>query len=199
MKGIDVSAHNENINWHRVHDAGIDFAIVRTGAGLSIPDDFKNTVCAAKEAGLMVGAYHYSYALTPKRAVEEAKFCRRIIDDAGMLIELPVFFDMEDADGYKKRHGFDFSRRNVTAICKALLDTLGLNAGVYASYDWLERLIDWQALGCPVWNAQWSKTDYLQGMMWQFTDHLVVDGKVYDGNIIYDGVHRAGCDPWANG
>ena len=196
MKGIDVSAHNENINWRRVHDAGIDFAIVRTGAGLSIQDDFKNTVYAAKEAGLLVGAYHYSYALTPKRAVEEALFCRQIIDDAGMLLELPVWFDMEDADGYKERHGFVFSRRNVTAICKAFLDTIGLKAGVYASYDWFERLIDWQALGCAVWNAQWSKNDYLQGMMWQFTDRLIIDGKSYDGNIIYDRLHKAGCDPW---
>ena len=197
MKGIDVSYHNENVNWQAVKDAGIDFAIVRTGAGLSIQDDFQKTVYAAKEAGLLVGAYHYSYALTPSKAAQEAVFCQRIIEEAGMLLELPVFFDMEDADGYKERHSFDFSRRNITAICKAFLDTIELTAGIYASYGWLENLIDWQSLNCPVWNAQWGSHDYLQGMLWQFTDKLTIDGKIFDGNYLYDDTHKAGLAPWA--
>ncbi len=195
MKGIDVSYHNENVDWRAVKDAGFDFAIVRTGAGLSIQDDFKSTAYAAKEAGLLVGAYHYSYALTPSRATQEAVFCRNIINDAGMLLELPVFFDMEDADGYKQRHGFDFSKHNITAICKAFLDNIE-QSGVYSSYDWFEKFIDWQKLGCPVWNAQWAKSDYLQGMMWQFTDKFRIGDRLFDANILYDDTHKAGLNPW---
>ena len=185
MKGIDVSAYNENIDWRRLRDLGIEFAIIRTGAGLSIQDEFARTVSAAKDAGMLCGAYHYSYALTPARAAQEALFCRRIIDDAGCLLELPVWFDMEDADRYKARHGFEFSRRNVTNICRAFLETIGLNCGVYSSYNWLEKWIDWRALGCAVWNAQWGANDFIRGMMWQYTDRLILDGKAYDGNIIY--------------
>ena len=196
MKGIDISAHNERVPYKRLKNYGIEFVIVRTGAGLTIKDDFKRSVYAAKEAGLMVGAYHYSYALTPYRATQEAAYCRDIIDDAGMLLELPVFFDMEDADGYKARHGFKFNQNNITGICRGFLDTIGLNAGIYASFDWLDKWIDWQSLGCAVWNAQWSKNDYLQGMMWQYTDRLNIEGRYYDGNILYDGRHRAGVDPW---
>lgn len=185
MKGVDVSWHNKNVDWAGLRSAGIEFAIVRTGAGLSIRDDFASTVGAAKRAGMLVGAYHYSYALTPSRAAQEAMYCRRIIDDAGFMLELPVFFDMEDADGYKDRHGFRFNRRNVTAICKAFLDTIGLNAGVYASYSWLTDWIDWQALGCPVWNAQWGPRDDIKGYLWQFTDNLHIGGCVFDGNIMH--------------
>ena len=100
-------------------------------------------------------------------------------------MELPVFYDMEDADCYKRNHGFDDSAENVTAICKAFLDNIGLNTGVYASLDWLENKINWQDLGCAVWNAQWGASDDLKGYMWQYTDSLVIDGRNFDGNILY--------------
>lgn len=188
MKGVDVSIFNHPVDWQAVKAAGYDFAICRTGYGKSNYDEsFITNVNGAHNAGLICGAYHYSYALTPADAIKEAIFCKRIINEAGCLLELPVWFDMEDDDGYKSRHYFDFSRRNVTKICKAFLDTIKpLNAGVYASYSWLERLIDWKGLGCPVWNAQWSSKDFLQGMMWQWTDSLNIGGKLFDGNILYD-------------
>lgn len=138
-------------------------------------------------APLVCGAYHYSYALNPADAIIEADFCKRIIHEAGVVLELPVFFDMEDADGYKARHGFDFSKRNVTVICRAFLDTIKpLDCGVYASYSWLQDYIDWQSLGCAVWNAQWGFRDDFKGFMWQFTDKLQIGDKQFDGNILYD-------------
>ena len=188
MRGIDVSIHNAPVDWQAVKAAGMDFAICRTGYGKNgVDDSFIANVEGAHNAGLICGAYHYSYALTPSDAIPEAHFCKRIIDEAGVLLELPVWFDMEDADGYKRRHGFDFTRRNVTDICRAFLDNIKpLDCGVYASYSWLESYIDWRDLGVAVWNAQWSSTDFLQGYMWQFTETLNIGGKLFDGNIIYD-------------
>ena len=187
MKGIDVSIFNDVIDWCAVKDAGIEFAICRTGYGKSgLDETFARNVNDAHRHGLICGAYHYSYALTPSDAITEALFCKRIIHEAGVLLELPVFFDMEDADGYKLRHGFSLTRRNVTNICRAFLDTIQpLNCGVYASYSWLTDFIDWQELGCPVWNAQWSSHDDIKGFMWQFTDSLDIGGKLFDGNILY--------------
>ena len=188
MKGVDVSTFNEYVDWHALKDKGIDFAICRTGFGQNgIDETFIRNVVAAHAAGIKCGAYHYSYALTPSAAAQEAIFCKQIIQDSGLLLELPVFFDMEDADGFKKRHDFSFSRRNVTNICRAFLDTIQpLDCGVYASYSWLEDFIDWQSLNCPIWNAQWGSRDFLQGYMWQFTDKLIIGGKPFDGNILYD-------------
>ena len=188
MRGIDVSIHNVPVDWQAVKAAGIDFAICRTGYGKNgVDESFQANVEGAHEAGLVCGAYHYSYALTKADAVNEALFCKKIIDDSGVLLELPVWFDMEDADGYKRRHGFTFTKRNVTDICRAFLDNIKpLDCGIYASFSWLEEFIDWRKLGCSVWNAQWGKHDYLQGYMWQFTDTLNIGGKLFDGNILYD-------------
>lgn len=187
-KGVDVSWHNGYIDWQALKDAGIDFAICRTGYGKSgLDDSFQRNVIGAQSVGMKCGAYHYSYALTPGDAIVEADFCKRIIHEAGVLLELPVWFDIEDADGYKERNRFRFTRHNVTNICRAFLDAIKpLDCGVYASYTWLREYIDWRSLGCAVWNAQWSRNDSLRGYMWQYTDRLNVGGKFFDGNILYE-------------
>lgn len=193
MHGVDVSIFNYPVDWQALKNAGIEFAICRTGYGQTgFDESFVHNVNGAHKVGMKCGAYHYSYALTPADAIIEADFCKRIIHEAGVLLELPVFFDMEDADGYKKNHGFNFSRRNVTAICKAFLDTIKpLDSGVYASYSWLEDLINWKSLNCPIWNAQWGAHDFLQGYMWQYTDLFKIGGKIFDANIIYDEKDKA--------
>jgi GH25 family lysozyme M1 (1,4-beta-N-acetylmuramidase) len=185
--GIDVSENNGFVDWQAVADAGIKFAIVRSSYGRNSRDEnFLRNVEGAHSVGLKCGAYHYSYALTPEQARQEARNCKNAIDEAGVLLELPVWFDMEDADGYKRKYDFDFSADNVTAICKAFLEEVKpLDCGVYASLSWLEYYIDWQGLGCAVWNAQWGNADDIQGYMWQYTDSLNVGGKQFDGNILY--------------
>lgn len=192
MRGVDVSIHNEPVDWRAVKAAGIDFAICRTSYGKNgVDESFLRNVDGAHGVGLKCGAYHYSYALNPSDAIAEAEFCKQIISNSGVLLELPVWFDMEDADGFKRRHGFDFSRKNVTDICRAFLNTIKpLDCGIYASYSWLEDFIDWRALGCAVWNAQWGTRDFLQGFMWQFTDNFSIAGKRFDANILYDNNDR---------
>ena len=194
MRGVDVSIFNDPVDWHALKDAGIEFAICRTGYGKNgVDETFQRNVDGAHKVGMVCGAYHYSYAMTPADAVIEADFCKRIIEESGVLLELPVWFDMEDADGHKRRHGFNFSRQNITDICRAFLDSIKpLDCGIYASYSWLEDYIDWRDLGCAVWNAQWSRKDFLQGYMWQWTDSLFIGGKQFDGNIIYDEKDKAG-------
>ena len=188
MKGVDVSWHNGLVDWPLLKQNGIDFAICRTGYGKNGYDDtFLQNVNGAHEAGMICGAYHYSYALTPADAIIEAQFCKRIIHEAGVLLELPVFFDLEDGDGFKERHGFVYSRKNITNICRAFLDAIKpLNCGIYTGVIWLENWVDWQDLGCPIWNAQWNVRDDFGGFLWQYTDKLFIGGKQFDGNILYN-------------
>jgi lysozyme len=186
MNGIDVSENNGTIDWQAVADAGIEFAIVRCSYGKSGRDEmFQQNVEAAHAAGLKVGAYHYSYALTPEDATIEAANCHAAIEESGVGLELPVWFDMEDADHWKAEHGFDFSADNVTQICQAFIDSIGYDCGVYASLSWLQTPIDWRGIGCAVWNAQWGADDDIKGMMWQYTDSLDIAGKSFDGDILY--------------
>ena len=187
LRGIDVSENNGAIDWPTVAAAGIQFAMVRCSYGLHSKDSrFAENVAGAKAAGLKVGAYHYSYALNVAEAIHEAMNCREAIDNAGVLLELPVFYDMEDADGYKQRNGFSFDPAKITAICRAFIENLDLNCGIYASCSWLNDYIDWRGLGCAVWNAQWGRCDDIRGYMWQYTDSLVIAGKYFDGNIKYE-------------
>ncbi|WP_029541993.1 hypothetical protein [Selenomonas sp. AB3002] len=87
--------------------------------------------------------YHYSYALNPEQAQQEARNCKQAIDEAGVLLEIACNrFDMEDADGYKKATVLTFSRENVTAICRRFFDEIKpLDCGVYASLSWFENYI----------------------------------------------------------
>lgn len=198
MVGIDVSENNGTVDWQAVADAGCEFAIVRCSYGKTGRDEkFIENVNGAHAVGLKVGAYHYSYALTPYDATLEADNCKEIVSEAGVLLELPIFFDMEDADGYKSRHGFEFSAGNVTGICDAFLKCMvPLDCGVYASESWLNNYIDWQSLGCAVWNASWKSgynptpdddgTDGIKGYMWQYTDKAIIGDKEFDADVIYE-------------
>lgn len=188
MRGVDVSVFNENVDWAALKAAGIEFAIVRTGYGKTgFDENFQHNVEEAHKAGLICGAYHYSYALTPSDAAAEAAFCKGIIERAGVLLELPVWFAMSDDDEYKKRHFFEFTRAHVTNICKAFLDNIKpLNCGVFANLSWLEEFIDWQSLGCEIWSAQWNTEDNFKGRMWQYTNALTIGGQTFNGNILYD-------------
>lgn len=194
--GIDVSEWQDELDWEEIRDAGVEFAIVRCTRGKNgIDEMFLNHVNGAHEAGLLCGAYHYSYALTVDDAVKEAQHCKNVIEDAGVLLELPVWFDMEDADGYKRENAFAFTMGNVTAICKAFLNEIKpLDCGVYASLSWLQDYIDWPSLGCAVWNAEWMRgenptpnidQDSLQGYMWQYTDKKLIGGRYFDGDVAY--------------
>lgn len=186
-KGIDVSENNGVVDWQAVKKAGIEFAIIRSSYGKNSKDEmFFQNVAGAKAAGLIVGAYHYSYALNIYDAIQEARNCREVIDSTGQLLELPVFFDMEDADGYKQRKGFAFDPAEITAMCKVFIDNIGLDCGIYASYSWLTDYIDWRSIGCAVWNAQWGRSDDIKGYMWQYTDKLEIGGRLFDGNIKYE-------------
>lgn len=197
--GIDVSENNGWVDWQAVANAGVKFAFVRCSYGRASEDEcFRDNVNRAHEVGIKCGAYVYSYALNPESARQEAAFAKQVIEEAGVLLELPVMFDMEDADGYKRRHGFDFSAENITAICQAFLDKIyPLDCGVYASESWFNDYIDWQGLGCAVWNAAWvngtryglpesAANDGIGGYCWQFTDSLIIGGKQFDGNVMYD-------------
>ena len=142
MKGIDVSKHNGAVNWTSAATA-IDFAIIRAGYGKTYVDPwFERHLAGAQAAGLRVGVYHYSYALTVEDARAEARHLLDVIN--GRKFDMPLWFDMEDADGYKAKNGFTFSWPNISAITQAFIDTIraaGYQCGVYASKSWFEDYI----------------------------------------------------------
>jgi GH25 family lysozyme M1 (1,4-beta-N-acetylmuramidase) len=190
MKGVDISEHN-NIGFQdflNLKNEGYEFVIIRLGFGTHTMDEmFLEHYENAKRAGLRISVYHFSEALNPETAVEEAKFVRDTLERYGIGCER-IWLDMENSS-WKERNEFDYSKENVTAICKAFLDELApLKTGLYASYSWLTDLIDWQSLGCPVWNAQYNTEDDFKGTLWQYTDKELIGGRRYDANYCYNNI-----------
>ena len=82
-RGIDVSTWQGEIDWNKVKNSGIELAIIRSGWGYSgdgkIDKYFIQNIRNAKNAGIKVGVYHYSYATSVDNAKQEAKYCLDIV------------------------------------------------------------------------------------------------------------------------
>ena len=99
--GVDVSEHQGEIDWAAAKADGVEFAILRAGyrgygeAGRLAEDPmFRANLAGARAAGVRLGAYFFSQAVTPEEAEEEADFLLRLLSDAGCApadLALPVF------------------------------------------------------------------------------------------------------------
>lgn len=193
MKGIDVSEHNGAVDWPAVAAAGLKFAIIRLGWGNGHLDGkFVANVQGASAAGLKIGVYYYSYALDVTAANAEAQFVQETLQSNGLNPELGIWYDMEDADGYKERHGMP-DNQTITDMCSTFICALNAAGyplvGIYASYSWLTNVIDTTQLAdyVPYWNAQWGdKNDFPRARMWQFTDSLDINGVAFDGDEYFE-------------
>ncbi len=185
MKGIDVSVHNGNIDWQKVKNAGIDFAILRAGYGrlASQKDErFEQNYSGAKAAGIPIGAYWYSYAMSEDEARLEADVFLSIIK--GKQFEFPVYYDVEE----KKQ--FALGKEKVSAIMRAFLERVeaaGYFAGLYGSASSLTtHTADNIKSRYTIWLAHWvDKTSYGGAYgIWQHSEKGRVDG--INGNVDLD-------------
>lgn len=200
--GIDVSYYQGNIDWKKVKNSGVEFVIIRVGyrgygsAGTLVEDPkFKTYLDGATKAGLKVGVYFYTQAITTAEAQAEAKFVLDRIK--GYSLQMPVYYDIESVDYDTGRlDSAGLSKAQKTALCTAFCDTIiksGYSAGVYANYTWLKYYIDGAGLGkkYPIWLAHYtSNTNYDQRMdMWQYSGSGTVSGiSAYtDVNVWYSG------------
>ena len=198
--GIDVSQWQSTIDWKKVKNDGIDYAIIRLGvrgygsAGtLMIDDRYYENIKGAKAAGLDVGVYFYTQAINVKEAQEEADFCAAALK--GYDLELPVYFDIESVDWDRGRlDSAGLSVKQKTDLCKAFCDrieTYGYQSGVYANYNWLTHYIDGPSLGndYKIWIAAYGSYINYSGIydIWQYGSDGYVDGIKgnVDTNVMY--------------
>jgi len=180
VKGIDVSKWQGGIDWKKAADAGIRFAMVRTGYGSSYLDPyFHANVRGAQAAGIDVGVYHYSYALTPEQAKTEAAFVLETIK--GYKLEYPVAFDAEDPSMSA------LTKAWLTEICMAFclkIEEAGYWAMLYSSTSWLQNRLDMSRLNrFSLWRAHWSanRPADMGEAMWQHSNTGAVAG--ISGNV----------------
>ena len=188
-KGIDVSYHQGIIDWQKVKNDGVTFAIIRAGYGKTQMDKkFIENICGANTSGIEVGIYWFIYAKNVSEAIENADRCHACISLYKGIIKHKVWADWEyDSD---KRNPQTKAGR--TAIVKAFCERLeshGYDVGVYANPDYMKSKFDMSQLSkYPLWLAKYSssKGSY-NPFMWQYSSKGNVSGIKgnVDMNIMY--------------
>ena len=163
--GVDISEHNgENFDVSKY-----DFVIIRASYGTNKDKLFDTYAKKCEEANIPYGVYCYSYALDNEGAKAEGEFILDLIKDKD--IALGVWYDMEDADGYKAKNNA-LTKDKLTSFCKIFCDVVhsqGYYTGVYSTKHWFETLCP---TDYPKWVANWGTND--GNVQADFSDYAVM-------------------------
>ena len=183
--GVDISSHQEWVDWEALAASPVDFVILRAGyrgygdGSVNIDPYFAENLAAARNAGLGVGVYFFSQALTPDEAEEEARTVLSQLAD--YQIDYPIYYDWEPISDENARTA-TISATEITSCAQRFCQTIeqaGYRAGVYfnldiaLSYYHLTDLMDYE-----FWLAEYQDTPsypFAFGM-WQYSDQGTVPG-----------------------
>lgn len=204
-RGIDVSRHQgTSIDWNGVKAAGFQFVIIRAGyrgyakAGTLATDScFKRNIEGAIKAGLDIGVYWFTQALSVAEAETEAAYCLKLIEPYRDKIIYPVYDDIEWSNTKHNGRADKNTKAQYTeyglAFCKKIAEA-GYKAGVYACQDWLRNKIDARQFadkGYSVWCARYGSalpSIPVSYDIWQYTSSYRLDaipGARVDANYCY--------------
>lgn len=193
MIGIDVSEHNGNLDWAAIKKAGISFAVIRDGYGTShVDNQFHANMAGAIAQGLLIGVYHFSYALDAAGAKKEAAFCIKLLEPYKDKIVLPVYFDFEyDTVDYAAKCGVTLGKSafnaHTVAFCEAV-KSAGYAPGVYYNKDYYNRMVDLNSVGgYSQWYAQYASAPSVTSYdLWQYSSSYTIPGCAgrFDVNVL---------------
>ncbi len=197
QNGIDVSKYNGKIDWEKAKKDGVQFAIIRVAyrgygktGSLNMDPKAYEYLEGAAAAGIPVGVYIFSQAITEKEAVEEADYILDAIK--GYKISLPVVMDYEYADDSKglcgRLYDAKLSRSKATNVCLAFMERVtarGYTPMLYANSGMLSRQMyaDQISSKYQIWLAHYTaQTNYAGDYnYWQYSSTGKVDG--ISGNV----------------
>ena len=186
LTGVDVSRWQEEIDWKKVAAAGVDYAIIRLGfrgtaaaGNTAIDPYYEKNMRGALDAGLMVGVYYFTQAITVEEAVEEANIVLENIKD--YPVTFPIVYDTELSNNARANN---ISGADRTACAKAFCDTIlaaGYTPVIYAGTNWSVMKLNLEELqSYDLWYAYYGEPEslyYPYGYtMWQYTESGTVDG-----------------------
>ena len=213
--GIDVARYQGTIDWEKVAQSDIDFAVVRVGYrgqtdGIIKEDpNGRFNLQEASKAGIPLGAYFFSTAVSEEEAKEEAAWMADVL--SGYPITYPVVYDCEGFREPDSRQ-FTMSKQERTDVALAFLETiesLGYEGMFYASKGELEQESHWDISRIEekykIWVAQYPAAPYPETPqssysgthhMWQYSTNGTIPGiaQPVDLNIAYfgyDGIEPA--------
>ena len=185
---VDISEFQQNIDFNKMKNDGIKAVIIRAGYGRETSQKdtmFESHYRNAKEAGLKIGAYWYSYADSVDDAEKEAKACLECVENK--YFDMQIYYDLEDNSIVK------LGKAKLTEIAERFCETIkksNYRAGVYANLNWFNNYLDYDKLKkkYSIWLAQYNSVNELNCDIWQNSSTGRVSG--YNGrldtNVIYN-------------
>ena len=179
--GIDVSTFQDEIDWKKVREDGVEFVIIRIGrrgatTGILYEDDlFETNYAGAKENGLKVGVYFFSQAVSEKEAREEADWVKDHLK--GKQIDFPIVYDCEEVVLDETPRMNELTAEEITANALSFAKRLsghGYETILYTNSYWAKEIYDMEKLSAlPLWLAQYDVDvpvfDY-PFFMWQYSN-----------------------------
>ena len=176
-KGIDVSHWQGRIDFDKVKSQGYSFVMINAGYGKYISqkdENFEKNYAAARKAGLNIGTYWYSYALTEADALAEAKTFLEAVK--GKMFEYPLSFDIEDASQSELPNA---AINKIIEVFCDYLESNGYYAAVYSYANFFKRKVsDSVKSRYDIWVAHFdvAKPAISNYGMWQYTSKGTVNG-----------------------
>ena len=206
--GIDVARYQGTIDWQEVASSGVDFAMVRVGyrsqADGTIQEDpnGRYNLQEASRAGIKLGAYFFSTAVTEEEAKEEAAWVAEIL--AGYPITYPVVYDCENfkEESSRQFHMTKSARTNVALAFLEAIEKQGYEGMFYGSKNDMQYDNFWDVSRIEedykIWVAQYPDAPYPETAqssydgvhhMWQYSTTGTVPGisQPVDLNVAYFG------------
>lgn len=194
--GVDVSEHQGTIDWQAVKNAGMDFVILRVGYRgmteglLNVDATFEQNYQGAVDAGLKVGVYFFSQAVTEKEAQQEADFVLETLN--GRELSYPVVFDWETPIPSEELpaedlRAYNMSGEEVTSFSKAFcqrIEKKGYTACVYTNKHMAYNSFNLEELKeYALWYAEYQPAPslYYDFRIWQYSASGTVPG--IEGNV----------------
>lgn len=190
--GVDISKTQDYVDFLELKRAGIEFVMLRLGqrgyssGEITLDEYFMDNWKRATEAGLDVGVYFFSQAVTVEEAEEEAQF---VVDTiSGNELQYPVVFAMDEIPNEVARID-SLDKMERTNIALAFMDVIRKNGYFpmfYGDKEWLiQKLSLGSMTGYDVWLSEEKDIpDYpYQFAMWQYTTHGSIAGIAGDANL----------------
>ena len=180
LKGIDVSEFQGQIDWNKVKNDGIEFAILKLANIYDYDTNYKDSKFdtnykEAKKRGIKIGAYIYNYCNTVDTLKKGLEWAIGKLD--GRELDLPLYLDMEDKDIQGE------TKASLTEQCNEFakyVESKGYRAGVYANVNWLKNELNPDDFDkdISVWVAQYYKECQYTGKydIWQYASNGKVSG-----------------------
>ena len=193
IKGIDVSANDDAINWSTVANYGMDFVIIRiTEIGNKIDGFFERNYKGCTDNKIPVGVYKYSYALNVAEIQAEARKVIEVLN--GRKLDYPVWLDLE----WDKQRAL--GAEQITVLANAFADIIrafGYKFGIYCNDDWYKNDISSELKNkYDFWIASYPDPDNgtmqervkpKAGVGWQYSENAKILGipDTVDRNVFY--------------